>query len=71
MNRGAFVDLEDLKESLFAAGSVDDKDYWIVTEITTIKEVMSKLKARATGDPRDHQVKYAVNPKRSIAHETS
>ncbi len=69
MDRGAFIDLKEMQESHFAAGNVDGKDYWIGTETTSIKDVTAMLKARATGDPRDHDVKYAVKPKREIAHE--
>jgi phage/plasmid-associated DNA primase len=68
-SRGAFTDLKEIKESRFAQGFVDGKDYWIVSEIATIKDVMSVLKKRATGDTGSHDRKYSVDPITSDAWE--
>lgn len=56
--RATAIKLEELKRSRFGPGALLNKDVWIVTEVETVKDAMSVLKAEATGEMIDVDVKY-------------
>lgn len=56
--RATAIKLEELKRSRFGPGALLNKDVWIVTEVETVKDAMSILKAEATGEIIDVDVKY-------------
>ena len=58
MARATAVKLEEMKRSRFGPGALLNKDVWIVTEVETVKDAMSVLKAESTGEMIDVDVKY-------------
>ncbi|MDD1762692.1 MAG: hypothetical protein LUQ59_10730 [Methanothrix sp.] len=58
MARATAVKLEEMKRSRFGPGALLNKDLWLVTEVETIKDAMSVLKAESTGEMIDVDVKY-------------
>jgi phage/plasmid-associated DNA primase len=58
MNRTAAMKLDEVKKSHFAAGNLLNKDLWIVSEVSSAKDVMDFLKGISSGDFLDGDVKY-------------
>lgn len=58
MARATAVKLEEMKRSRFGPGALLNKDVWIVTEVESVKDAMSVLKAESTGEMIDVDVKY-------------
>ena len=58
MARSTAIKLEEIKKSRFGPGTLLNKDVWIVTEVETVKDAMSVLKAEATGEMIDTDTKY-------------
>ena len=58
MSRATAIKLEEMKRSRFGPGALLNKDVWIVTEVETVKDAMSVLKAEATGEFIDSDMKY-------------
>jgi phage/plasmid-associated DNA primase len=58
MNRTAAMKLDAVKKSHFAAGHLLNKDMWIVSEVSSAKDVMDFLKGISSGDFLDGDVKY-------------
>jgi phage/plasmid-associated DNA primase len=58
LNRATAIRLDEMKRSRFGPGALLNKDVWIVTEVETTKDAMSVLKAEATGELLDVDVKY-------------
>ncbi len=58
MSRVTAVKLGEMKRSQFAPGALLNKEAWIVTEVETVKDAMSVLKAEASGEMIDADVKY-------------
>jgi hypothetical protein len=58
MNRTAAMKLDEVKKSHFAAGHLLNKDLWIVSEVSSAKDVMDFLKGISSGDFLDGDVKY-------------
>jgi hypothetical protein len=60
MNRTAAMKLDEVKKSHFAAGHLLNKDLWIVSEVSSAKDVMDFLKGISSGDFLDGDVKYGT-----------
>ena len=58
MSRTAAMKLDEVKKSHFAAGNLLNKDLWIVSEVSSAKDVMDFLKGISSGDFLDGDVKY-------------
>jgi phage/plasmid-associated DNA primase len=58
MARATAIKLEEMKRSRFGPGALLNKDVWIVTEVESVKDAMSVLKAESTGEMIDVDVKY-------------
>ena len=44
MQRASALKIEEVSKSHFASGSLLNKDFWIITEVETIKDAMSVIK---------------------------
>ena len=58
MSRTAAMKLDEVKKSHFAAGNLLNKDLWIVSEVSSAKDVIDFLKWISSGDFLDGDVKY-------------
>jgi phage/plasmid-associated DNA primase len=58
MARITAIKLEEMKRSRFGPGALLNKDAWIVTEVESVNEAMSVLKAEASGEMIDSDVKH-------------
>ena len=58
MPRVTAIKLGEMKQSRFGPGALLGKDAWIVTEVETVRDAMSVLKAEASGEMIDSDVKH-------------
>lgn len=58
MQRTTAIRLEEMKRSRFGPGALFNKEVWIVTEVETVNDAMSILKAEASGEFFDSDIKY-------------
>ena len=58
MQRTTAIKLHEITKSRFGPGALLNKDVWIVTEVETVKDAMSVLKAEASGEFIDSDIKY-------------
>jgi len=68
ISRGSAIKIEELKRSHFAMGNMIDNDYLIITEVETINDVMSIIKALASGELQDSDVKYSTDRIKVMPH---
>lgn len=68
MERVSASKIDEFKKSHFAAGNLLNKDAWVITEVETIKEAMSVIKAVSSGEMLDSDVKYATDRARGTPH---
>lgn len=58
ISRVAAIKLGEVRKNHFAAGNLLNKDVWIVSEVSSAKDVMDILKGISSGDVLDSDVKY-------------
>lgn len=60
MARVTAIKLDEVKRSRFGPGALLNKDAWIVTEVESVNDAMSALKAEASGEMIDSDVKHSA-----------